>query len=317
MDPPSSDWDNSLSDGGSGEFEVPGTETESEGGFEEPPLEDEPPPPPPPRPVPAAPLRERLKSALDEARARQGSPQPRRRAAPPPKRRRNPVLDRPNPSDPALVRACVQLKEGHVHLVVGRTNSGKTRLIKDIIYANVGKFHRIYVLCPTAGKNSPSYTFMDPRYVYKGMDVTEDLLQGIVDEQKRSNGLQSLLVLDDCVPHIEGSSKVFAEISTQSRHMGGGLTTVLALQHLKSRYCPPMCRDNALVSFILRVGANNVKASMELQDKYEGARDWAKFLARSTIDHRVVRSDGNLRVFKLPPDTKRPFIAYPAPYLGG
>ena len=215
---------------------------------------------------------------------------------------------KPNPSDPKLVSECVKLELGHVHLVLGRTGSGKTHLIRELAHSNLQSFNRIFVICPTTVKGKDgSYGWLDSKNVFCE-DVTEELLDSIIESQchKANKKTKMLLILDDCIPAVNMKSKVFKKLATQSRHLGGGITTLIALQHLK--YCPPICRDNALAHFILKLGANNQNAAFELQQRYDNKRDWTAFLDRSTRDYQIVRSDDDLRVFKLPAQRKRIFI---------
>ena len=275
-------WENSLSDGGesrSEEYEEYSYDDDGEG---------------PAPPIPArTTAKDRFTSKISKGKTQLAK------------------FTKPAPTDPKHVRECCNLEAGHVHILSGRTGAGKTKLIRELTYNNISKFDRIYVLCPTAdsGANRESYNYVDEKYLFTGADVDEGLLKAIIDEQKKSKNLRSLLILDDTIPTISNKSKLFAEIATQSRHMGGGLTTILVLQHLK--YTPPLCRDNCLVSFLLRQGANNIKASMELQDTYSNHYEWEKFIKKNTQNYQIVRSDGDdLKVFKLPAANRDFYISY-------
>jgi hypothetical protein len=133
-----------------------------------------------------------------------------------------------------------------------------------------------------------------------------DLLEKIIESQKRNPSRKVLLILDDCIPIISMKNKAFQTLASQSRHLG--ISCLIALQHLK--YCPPICRDSTRTTFILKSGANNVKALFDMQQKYSQLKDWERYVERNTGQYKIIRSEDELVVFRLPPETRTFYIAY-------
>jgi len=109
-------------------------------------------------------------------------------------------------------------------LIVGPTNSGKSRFVVDQLYGPFrGKFDYIVLICPTFTHNKTYHRLgeNDPR-----MDVIV-CEQPVVERWLKlarwlSEGTNTLIILDDCVASkdVKGHTGKLVNLAFSARHMG-------------------------------------------------------------------------------------------------
>src|SRR5579875_3662010 len=80
-------------------------------------------------------------------------------------------------------------------LICGSTNTGKSELMKNIIYKNYKQFNRIYLLCPFA--KDKFYDFIPDKY--KIEDPCDADLNLIYKDCLENRNLSTLIIADDCI----------------------------------------------------------------------------------------------------------------------
>ena len=137
-------------------------------------------------------------------------------------------------------------------LLVGMTNSGKTNLVKLLLYRAQKKrtFHRIIVLCPGGRKYNKMYSFMplkrewwknpslrklDPKnhkhraiigsdYI---MEAKIETIEEILAQHQRDPRLRTAVVLDDCLGIMNmRNAPILERLSASGRHSHISLFTL-------------------------------------------------------------------------------------------
>ncbi len=123
----------------------------------------------------------------------------------------------------------LKLEQNRNLLILSRSNSGKTVLIKNIInfYLKNYTYNSIILYSKTA-KYETEYNFIDETNKFDGS--LEKLLTDILDFQKDSkNTMKILLILDDV--DVTKRNDILSDLFTKSRHWN--ITLILSSQYVK------------------------------------------------------------------------------------
>lgn len=141
---------------------------------------------------------------------------------------------------------------GGIVAFVGKTGSGKTERLKQILRFNYKQFNYIMVMCPktTAREYEP--------FIPKGFikEYSEEMLTKLVDIHEsifESTGthLRGGIIIDDCVgdPNASASnSPAFMTLAIRARKLG--LTIFFLVQHWHTKLTTPLIRDAANYIFM-------------------------------------------------------------------
>jgi len=122
------------------------------------------------------------------------------------------------------LRDALTLKWPSTVIIAGATDTGKTMLMKNIIYQNALAFNRIYLLSPLADEDV--YNFIPKKY--RISNPTEaDLIQ-ILEEQKKNKHIKTCIICDDCIGKINFANGAISKmITTTGRHYDLSLIIVM------------------------------------------------------------------------------------------
>src|SRR5579875_1802881 len=114
-------------------------------------------------------------------------------------------------------------------LICGSTKTGKSELMKNIIYKNYKQFNRIFLLCPFA-KNE-FYNFIPDKY--KIEDPSDADLTLIYNDCQNNPNISTLIIADDCISKINFERGVASKIITATgRHIN--LSLIIVMQYLNN-----------------------------------------------------------------------------------
>lgn len=148
-----------------------------------------------------------------------------------------------------------------IMLFVAGPESGKTHLIKYMMYRLVGKgvFVRGIVFCPTYALNN-SYNYIPESYVYPRYE--DEYLKNFLRYQRDNKQKPAFLILDDCIGSLNFNSKIISHLFTCYRHYN--LTIFLSTQYIYK--IPPVIRECATFAFIFFT--SNMRSIEALQQTY-------------------------------------------------
>ena len=159
------------------------------------------------------------------------------------------------------------LKTPHLGLFVARRNSGKTTLMRHLLYtlARGQKFRWVTVISPTAF-NGEWTSIVGDQSVLPTFD--EDYIADLMEEQAglRDSGTDNpgLLILDDCLGAANFQSEVFTRLASAGRHYQ--ISLWISTQHFFK--LPPVLRTNADYMFVL--GVQNERVARALWEEFGG-----------------------------------------------
>ena len=171
-----------------------------------------------------------------------------------------------------------EITEGHVYLICGMTNSGKTELAFQIVKKNALKFHRIFMWSPTI--DLQKCKILPKRYM--SAEITEHNLEILLNYQMKNKdrGIKTLLLLDDVIGSTSGwiQSSVMGKIASSSRHYN--LTTIIISQNLK--ILPPVIRDNCYAIFTTCLKEHQMNTMYSLQSTFKSQTEFKEYLQKHT-----------------------------------
>lgn len=152
--------------------------------------------------------------------------------------------------------------------VVSKRNSGKSFLVRDIVYelARQGRINQVIVMSNTSGQClNADYDYMPPELL---LMYKESTIQKMLDHQakeiKKGNIREILLVLDDVVGSdtnnsAEGS-RLIRSIFANSRHYH---VSIILLSQIATRLLQPAIRENSDVIFFSRLNRKSLETMAE------------------------------------------------------
>jgi Poxvirus A32 protein len=179
-----------------------------------------------------------------------------------------------------------------VLLVSGPKGSGKTHLIKFLIYslAKSRSIDFVRVISPTAYNNA--YDFLEPSQV--SQEYSEADIYEFVDNQKefceKGTPRNAVLVFDDCIGSANFRSRLWEQLATTCRHPR--ITLVVVTQHIYR--LPPSLRDNADTVFILRtIDVDNLQGLYNTCGRWNWRtfKDFERFVLRNTDNFKCIVID--------------------------
>jgi len=133
--------------------------------------------------------------------------------------------------------------------IVGRRNSGKSTLVKDII---TSRFKDITqgIVCSGSEKSNPFFRrFMAPTFAFS-QKINEDHLTAFIQMAKDNPGEKKLIVIDDCAfDSAQRKSPALKEIVLNGRHLN--ITVILVAQSCVDLGSPSV-RSNTDIVFMTR-----------------------------------------------------------------
>ena len=216
------------------------------------------------------------------------------------------------------------IKDYPVICCLGKRRSGKTFLIRDLIYnhfVKIKKYKNIILISPTAHiDQSNSYSFIDDKYKFE--EFSESLLLNLMKRQAelikrdRKGSYNTLLILDDVINMSDKrESKLLASLLVKSRHYR--ISIILSLQYMKSQEFTPASRDNIDYLFVFpQTSTENIK---NISSQWFGGSKEKEMKGRQLIesvpdieDHNILVIDNteiNLDINKMIYE----YIAHPIP----
>ena len=151
-------------------------------------------------------------------------------------------------------------------IICGKTNSGKSVLLKHILKNEASHFHKIFCVSPTEPVNSFYADIVPEKNIYDGF--SEKWLSSLLAKMKELKKAEPdkvrrvLIIFDDCgAEEAFYKSPALKALVCWGRHVG--LSCVFLLQYIYQ--IPPVVRSNA--SYVC-VGQMNQQATDLLADEF-------------------------------------------------
>lgn len=150
-------------------------------------------------------------------------------------------------------------------LFLGKTQSGKTYLMKKILHKHRKKFDRVIVFCPIMNND---YDFLDQKYVIRDKETLNAIINVQYDLKMENKHKPLLIILDDWIGSLDlrhdHISESFSKLSTNGRHCN--ITTFYISQFLTR--IPPVIRDNINYFIVLSVSHQSLDTLYEYQEMF-------------------------------------------------
>ncbi len=147
-------------------------------------------------------------------------------------------------------------------LFLGKTQCGKTTLMKKLLMKYKTQFSRIYVYCPIYNND---YNFMEDKYILRTIEPLKQIIDLQYELKKSNTQKPILLVLDDWIGSFDcRHDETFHKLATCGRH--SDITAFYICQFLHK--IPPVIRDNFNYLFILSISKSSLDSINEYQDMY-------------------------------------------------
>lgn len=185
------------------------------------------------------------------------------------------------------------LKEHRIHLMIGRRGTGKTFLLRDIIYHMRKRFDYGVAFTPTEDSAKMFGEFIPPSCIYDSFkpEVLETLMQIQRDRIQSSGTAPSLFVImDDCMyDKAVLRCKPIRDLFLNGRHQK--VTLLIVAQYLMD--LGPDLRGNVDYCFCLQdtVMGNRMKLWRHFFSVYESYADFSRAMTGATEDHKCIVLD--------------------------
>ena len=163
---------------------------------------------------------------------------------------------------------------GNRAALIGKTNSGKSQLLKHMLDKEKHKFNKIFVISPTESVLKFYSKIVPENQIfseYKDEWIT-DLMKKLTNYKKNNEKPYHVLLILDDVGSDCHNSKALAKIFTMGRHLN--ISIVMTMQYLNQ--CPPVCRTN--FSFICCGQMNKLSTELLCDEYLMGCIDKKEFL---------------------------------------
>lgn len=144
-------------------------------------------------------------------------------------------------------------------IMSGKPKSGKTHLLKYIVYQHRYTFDRIIMATPSIFSDPEDVAFLDSRGITFPCGIDEII--DIYNEQMMNSDKSLLLILEDMLDQIDMRNKVWGRLISTHRHINCSL--IITTQYMK-KSCSPVMRNMITEAFIFRdIQHESVKAIAE------------------------------------------------------
>lgn len=173
-------------------------------------------------------------------------------------------------------------------LFYGKTMSGKTTVMKKLLYENARKFAQIYIFY---GSTKEDWTCLDKRCIFKIDETLETKLQLIMKstEKLKEKNKHTLIILDDPFNSKAKyhNSKIWDELASMSRHCL--ISIWMAVQN--PGHIPPILKSNVVGYFITKVAKQALNQIYEYSYGFENKIDFINFITEHTMKGKVFYND--------------------------
>lgn len=152
--------------------------------------------------------------------------------------------------------------------VVSKRNSGKSFLVRDIVYelSKQGRINQVIVMSNTSGQSlNADYDYMPPAMLMMYKEATILKIMEMQQKQIKAGKIREiLLVLDDVVgsdtSNSAEGSRLIRSIFANSRHYH---ISVILLSQIATRLLQPAIRENSDVIFFSRLNRKSLETMSE------------------------------------------------------
>jgi hypothetical protein len=174
---------------------------------------------------------------------------------------------------------------GRISLYIGTPSSGKSYLVKYLLYLNAKKFHYGWLFCPNYDEQS--YKYLPDRC--KHYECTDEYIDKIIQiqESRINQGKKSsaFVIIDDFAGMIKKSSKSFMKLISNYRHKN--ITLMLSSQYMTD--FPPRVRACSVYTFIWQMPSlsiyENAYKILPVAFHWKNYREFMQFCATNLINH--------------------------------
>lgn len=167
------------------------------------------------------------------------------------------------------------IENGHqLILVSGKKGSGKSYLIKGIVYMLAPRFEDVLVISPSV---YTGYEYVPDEK--KHFELTKELVESIKETQQ-NNGMKPLLLIIDDATGMKLNSGSMQQFITTSRHLG---VTIVFAAHGINKF-PTTVQESALTAFVFKTMNNKeIKALYEvLLSDFDSKDEASRFFKEKT-----------------------------------
>ena len=184
--------------------------------------------------------------------------------------------------DPSIGGTSPEGLLGFFIVLIGKRNSGKTTLLKDLCYHLRDDIDLAIAVSPTDEANQSFQTLLPAAFIFREPDEKhlERIMEHQRDQLKKKKVKNLLLILDDCAFDKNFfNTKAFRQLAFNGRHLR--ITVILTLQYAVS--IPPSIRVQ--VDLVLQLNErllNNRKTLFETFFSIVSFEEFCRILDRST-----------------------------------
>jgi len=196
----------------------------------------------------------------------------------------------------AVADVVASMKVPFSSIVVSKRNSGKSFLVRDIVYqlSVQQRIHQVIVMSNTSGLSlNKDYDFLDKRFLTTfAQEKIEKLLKIQAKAVKAGKIREVLLVLDDVIGG-DGSKKAEGSRLIRSLYANGRHyhISIILLSQIANRLLEPPIRENSDYIFFSRLGQRGLEVLWESLPSTIGKREFLQFSSTHNKDYTFVLFD--------------------------
>ena len=180
--------------------------------------------------------------------------------------------------------------------LIAKRNSGKSCLLKYLVQAEIHKFNKVYVICPTEKINRFYSDIVDDECIFdnydeKWVDKLINKMTLINSNKPQKERKNVLLILDDIVSdHNFHQSPTLKKLFIRGRHIN--IAIILTFQYLN--LMPPVARNN--MEYLFCGQMNKQSIDLLISEFISGdisKEDFLKMFYRCTRDYNFLVINNN------------------------